>query len=244
MEAAQNDKSITVKEQLQALIKLQSVEDEITQRRGKINNLQQVMVEKEKELHQYSDNLSQNKQNLENSLKERHEAELTTKEKQEQVQKLGSQLFEVKTNEAYTALQSEIKQKKSENSILEERIIEMMLAEDDLKLQLKKAEQDLAEAQQKVNANQEDLKKQIAALEQEISGFEKDWEEASKKVQKDYLERYIALCKSKEGKALVKIENDICMGCRLAIRPQATIELKKFRSLLTCDNCGRILYVE
>ena len=55
-----------------------------------------------------------------------HKKELELKEKEETIQKYEGQLFQIKTNKEYTALQGEINNLKADNSILEEDIIKML----------------------------------------------------------------------------------------------------------------------
>jgi predicted nucleic acid-binding Zn-ribbon protein len=95
-----------------------------------------------------------------------------------------------------------------------------------------------------IQADQSKIQAAITGIETEIQLIQAQWQEASKVVKAEYLDRYTRLRESKGGLAVAKIENDVCTGCRLSIRPQASIELRKYRTLLFCDNCARIMYVE
>lgn len=242
MDEVLSENAQKVKEQLNALIELQSWDDEINRRRSHIEQLDDEIQAEKQSLAGQRETLEVNKQELDHLLKNRREAEVTSKEKVEQAQKLGGQLFEIKTNEAYQTLQGEIRQKKQENTWLEERILEMMVAEDEVKSKISQAENALRQGEQEVAGTQAGYQKEIQSLETEITAFEQKWETAAQKVKPEYLNQYRRLLAAKGGRAMAKIENDICMGCRLSIRAQATIELKKYRTLLYCNNCARILY--
>ncbi|MCD4812248.1 hypothetical protein K8S19_00930 [bacterium] len=244
MDETMSESTQTIKIQLHALMQLQEVDDKLNQRRAQIKAIDVKIKDEDKTLTHQSFLLDERKQEIETITKDRREAEVTVKQKQEESQKLGGQLFDVKTNEAYSTLQKEISQKKQDAGLLEERIIEMMVAEDEMKLKLKEAEEALKEGEEQVAAKQAEQHKGIKDLESEIESFKTQWESVATKVQPDYLDLYKRLLKNKAGSAMAKIENDICTGCRLAIRPQASIELRKYRSLLFCDNCARILYVD
>lgn len=244
MEDILSEKAQLVKSQLEALVILQGLDDEMNQRRAEIARIQGQIAAEQKKIEQEHLSVRERKQETEHLLKERHQAELDSKEKQALIQKLGNQLFEVKTNEAYSTLQNEIRQHKQENSLLEERILEIMLAEDELKVKISATEASLKEAEKNSGDTQAKYQQEIKNLETAITGFQREWSAAALKIKPEFLEQYQRLLKAKAGKALAKIENDICTGCRLAIRPQASIELRKYRGLLTCDNCARILYVE
>lgn len=244
MEDILSEKAQLVKSQLEALRVLQGLDDEMNQRRAEIARIQEQIASEKKKIEREHQSLKQRKEETEHLLKERRQAEVDAKEQQALIQKLGNQLFEVKTNEAYSTLQNEIRQHKQENSLLEERILEIMLAEDELKVKISETEAGLREAEKHSGDTQSQCQQEIKNLEAAIAGFQREWSAAALKIKPEYLENYQRLLKAKGGKALAKIENDICMGCRLSIRPQASIELRKYRGLLTCDNCARILYVE
>ncbi|MFN7140460.1 MAG: zinc ribbon domain-containing protein, partial [Limisphaerales bacterium] len=54
--------------------------------------------------------------------------------------------------------------------------------------------------------------------------------------------RYERLLKTKGGNAVVGIQHGVCGGCRLKFPHQIVLSCKKGEELVTCPNCGRILY--
>jgi len=243
------DQSLTpnaqmIKTQLETLVRLQGLDNEINQRRQQIQSLQSEVGRIEQSAGSLSQSLDEHKHKMEQLVKDRRDAERTIKERQEQVSKLSGQMFDVKTNDAYNALQSEVRQKKQENSLLEERVLEMMMAEDEMKAEQEKLAAALKQEHAKVGELQTTHRQELARLESDIAGVHAQWEIDSKDVSAELLDRYQRLRDAKGGVAIAKIENGICTGCRLTIRAQAAIELKKYRSLLTCDNCARILYAD
>jgi len=244
MDEVLSEKSQHIREQIESLLKLQGLDDEINRRSRQIEEVNQKIKAENEAVLGFQESHQQAGRDVENYVKERRDAEVSAKDKQAQVQKLGGQLFEVKTNEAYNALQTEIRQHKQENSLLEERILEIMMAEDELKTKEKEIEDQLKQAQQHIAQVQTGLKTEITSLEGEIQNFQKEWDRAAEAVKASNLSLYQRLRAAKGGRAMAKIENDVCLGCRLSIRPQATIELKKYRSILFCDNCARILYAD
>ncbi len=233
-----------MREQIKAMIFLQTIDNDINGVQAQIDALAHKTHTEEEHVNEAQAALDKVKLEMDKLLKDKREAETTSKQLQEQASKLKGQLFDVKTNEALRALQSEIAQKNEENSALEERIIEMMMAEDELKVDLKKAEADLKAAQQALTAAQQVSAQEVQGLETKKSEFQSQWETASAKLNHHLLERYVKLKEARGGNAMAKVENDVCTGCRMAIPPQMFIELKKYRELHTCSNCARFLYVE
>lgn len=244
MESSLNENAQQIKSQLEALFKLQNLDLEILKRRHEIAQHHQQEAAQNAQLNGWKRALEESKHSLDQLLKDRRQSELAAKEKLEANKKLSGQLYEVKTNDAYNALQHEIAQKKQEQGLLEERILEMMMAEDEAHRRSQEAENKLKAEERTVAANQGTLKQAIAQLEQEIAGLTTEWKAAATAVNPNYLDLYQRLRDAKSGIALAKIENNICSGCRLTIRAQALIDLRKYRALLFCDNCARILYAD
>lgn len=77
-----------------------------------------------------------------------------------------------------------------------------------------------------------------------ITGYEElkqAREETAEKISKPNLSRYERL-RSKLKRAIVPVKNDICLGCFLR-QPTSTGKQGRERSeILTCENCGRMLY--
>jgi predicted nucleic acid-binding Zn-ribbon protein len=239
-----NTNAANVRTQLENLVRLQDLDMEMLQRRNQIKTLEADIQQAENGVAEQRQALEQHNKEMEKLLKDRREAERTVKERQEQVSKLQGQKFDVKTNEAYNTIESEIKTKKQEIGMLEERVLEMMMSEDELKKIVAGSQVAVKIGEGKIQSDQAKIRENMAGFEVEIQKLQAEWQEAAKVVQAEYLDRYIRLREAKGGMAIARIENDVCMGCRLSIRPQASIELRKYRTLLFCDNCARILYVE
>lgn len=244
MESSQAQHEQSIKSQLEQLARLQALDLEMLERRRHIEGARKKMESEQSALSKAQSGVQHLRESLDKLLKDRRAAELSVKEKAEQIEKLGGQLYSVKTNDAYHALQSEIKQKKNENSSLEERVLEMMVGEDEMRAEILQAEKALNAEAGLARAGKAEEESHIQTLEKEIAEVKGRWDELARGVSPENLERYQRLRDAKGGLAVAKIENDICTGCRLTIRPQATIELKKYRALLTCDNCARILYAD
>ena len=96
--------------------------------------------------------------------------------------------------------------------------------------------QAIAAEQMKALADREvRLKKQLADLEQ-------GYAELEAAVEPDTLSRYLRLRKTKGGIAVVGIAHGVCGGCHMKL-PQQVINLCRAQAnVVTCSNCGRIVY--
>ncbi len=84
--------------------------------------------------------------------------------------------------------------------------------------------------------------------EEEV-GFEfddlKQLEEARARIVselKDHINRKYTRLTNRYGNAVVPIVNNICQGCYLVLPTQMISVEEKNETVVTCPNCGRILY--
>ncbi len=54
--------------------------------------------------------------------------------------------------------------------------------------------------------------------------------------------RYERLFKSKGDNVVVGVEHSVCGGCHMKLPPQIIASCRGQAELVTCPNCGRILY--
>ena len=46
----------------------------------------------------------------------------------------------------------------------------------------------------------------------------------------------------RDGIAVAEARNRSCSACFMSLRPQVMTEIRRGAEVITCDNCGRILY--
>jgi predicted nucleic acid-binding Zn-ribbon protein len=49
---------------------------------------------------------------------------------------------------------------------------------------------------------------------------------------------------SKGGIAMAEARGESCSGCYMSIPPQVFVNVKKNESIISCPQCGRLLYVK
>ncbi len=162
--------------------------------------------------------------------------------KREQVARYKTQQLETRKNEEYAALIHEIEVATKVIAEIEERQLILMesieaLAHDletaqaahDIELKrIEKILSTLDGRRENLLQRQEELKQQRPHL---IEGIDKD-----------FLERYERLFKSKEGSAIVPIEHSTCMGCHMKVTTQTVLAARAEKEIISCPQCGRILY--
>ncbi|TSA54901.1 MAG: hypothetical protein D4R38_01580 [Dehalococcoidia bacterium] len=86
-----------------------------------------------------------------------------------------------------------------------------------------------------------ELKVLVDVAKKELVELEKKRGELLASIDKDALAAYEGV-KGRKGQAVVKVEQGRCLGCRVAL---SVSELQRARgnAIVTCGNCGRILYL-
>ena len=64
------------------------------------------------------------------------------------------------------------------------------------------------------------------------------------RLDEDVLNRFERLFKSKGDAAIVALRHEVCTGCHMKITPQTAHRVKSGREIVSCEQCGRILFWE
>ena len=170
------------------------------------------------------------------------EMELQTREGQ--VKKLQGQLFQVKTNKEYTAMQREIESLKADNSVLEEDILTLFDAIDQAAKQRQREHALLAEEQQRLQAERARIEQELAAIGEQVAILERERHGMVSTIDPQSLVVYERILDMREGVALVPLMDESCGGCHRRLPPQVVNEVFLKARLVTCESCNRILYCD
>jgi len=154
--------------------------------------------------------------------------------------RLESQQFQVKTNDAYTALLHEIESAQRTISECETRLLEGMDAIESARAVCASAEVAGREAVLHVEADG----RALDAREQQLDAELVRLRAARLRVVADSDPKLIELYEriaTRRRPAAVRIRGTLCLGCRVDIPPQQCIEIQRATRVITCGNCQRIL---
>jgi len=127
---------------------------------------------------------------------------------------------------------------------VEDQLLEFMVAMDDLEPLVDVAKKALSRLEEARPAQELGWRETSARLTDELAVMALEREEVLSFVAANLLPMYELLRKTKGGRAVARVERDLCAGCRLSL---PTGDVQKARASLgtvLCSSCGRILYVE
>jgi len=229
---------------IQRLIELQAADLRLAELRAKLNALPEQLAAVEKTMTAGKQQLAAAKEALTTSLKDRKTYEIDVDTWKEKARKYRQQSGEVKTNEAYKALQHEIENAEKEAAQAEDRLIERMVAGEQFERDVKAAELALVDIERAAAADRQKLSAEQAALRQDAAAREAERQTLVAAVPEDLLASYEAIARRRHGVALAEVRGDSCGMCGMMVRPHVVQELRRAESteMFQCETCTRILY--
>ena len=173
---------------------------------------------------------------------ERKRLELEIEAKKTQIEKYANQQLQTRKNEEYKALAHEIEMAKEAIFKIEDQEIVLMEKAEAAQKEVARATVDAAAAKKLLesqigllNQREENLKKELAELQQGRAEMAAAVEEGARS-------RYERLFKSKGENVVVGVDHSVCGGCHMKLPAQVIASCRGQAELVTCPNCGRILY--
>jgi len=141
-------------------------------------------------------------------------------------------------------LQQEVQRLRAQQSRQEETVLELIDVAEALQEEaqrrltaLKQAEEDWEQESAALIARHDQLQARQQELENKRGELTKVFDET-------LLARYTALKRSKQGRAVSRVEQNSCQWCRVILTASELQRVRISPELQTCMNCGRILYYD
>jgi predicted nucleic acid-binding Zn-ribbon protein len=99
-----------------------------------------------------------------------------------------------------------------------------------------------AAAKDSVARQTADLDEKSKALDSQLKALTTERSELAGKIDEDLLGRFERLFKSKGDAAVVAIEHGVCTGCHMKVTTATASQVRAGKEMVSCENCGRILY--
>ena len=182
------------------------------------------------------------KQDCKRQETDRKKLEVDVLAKQELVRKYKNQLLEIKNNDQFHALQHEITAAEGDIRKIEDVELEIMEKLERAQAALKQAEARAKEVNQQVQMQVQELKQKASAIEKQLGELQVERARLAGETEEDVLTRYEKISRSKQGQAIARVSHGLCTGCHLKLTAQEIHHAQHGQEMVTCTNCGRILY--
>ena len=172
----------------------------------------------------------------------RKDLELEVEAKKQLIERYANQQLQTRKNEEYRALAHEIEQCKEAIFKIENQEIEFMEQTEAAQKEVAALTKVLNEAKVLADDLIAKLGTREQALQKELGELEANRQELSAAVEANTRARYERLSRSKGDNAVVGVQHGVCGGCHMRLPPQVLVTCQAQQELVTCINCGRILY--
>lgn len=186
--------------------------------------------------------LEQAKTKLKQIESDRKALELEVETKKQLITKYANQQLQTRKNEEYRALAHEIETCKADIFAIEDREISLMEQAEAVQKEMAQATQASTQAKKSMEEQLTQLAAREQNLKRELAEFETNREELAAAVDQSARGRYERLIKNKGENVVVGVQHGVCGGCHMRLPPQLIVQCQAQQELVTCSNCGRILY--
>jgi len=232
-----------VKAELQKLIALQNLDTTIR----KLEKDQEAIPERRAEIEREFDQRAFEIRALENRRDEakhsRARLENEVVEQKGRAERAERNLMSSKKQDEYTAAIREADAARKQISALETQILEQMEQLDQTQTALNERADEITSLNSDREARLKAFDEETGTIGARLEAARKEREEVFAGLPKPMSSLYSRIrARIRDGVAVAEARNRSCTACFMSLRPQVMAEIRRGEDILTCDNCGRILY--
>jgi uncharacterized protein len=231
-----------VQAELEQLLVLQDRQQKIKQIQTEIRNLPLQRQNLEAQLAASAAALGAVKHKAQHLEMDRKTLELDAGTRRESINRLKTQQYETRKNDEFRAMANEIERYEKEIQSIEDQELELMDQAEKLKTEASAEEKKSTSARESIGRQMTDLDQRATALNTRLKELTLERNELAVKIDEDLLSRFERLFASKGDAAIVALEHEVCTGCHMKLTTQTAHRVRNGKEIVSCEQCGRILY--
>jgi uncharacterized protein len=229
---------------LKKLVAIQAVDIRIRDLERDRRQIPARMNEIDSSLNKLRSEIGEQKNLLQEAEMARQMGESDLKSEKEKVKKWDVRLNDIKSNRDYQALSREIEAARKANLGLEDEILRRMQEIEDIRKNIAQKEEELSGVEKGLLAERSELERKLSIINASMDKEESIRNEAKRDADPEWFNQYEAVRKRRDGVAVVPVLNEHCWGCHMGIPPQLYNLVLRGEEIKTCPFCTRILYFE
>jgi predicted nucleic acid-binding Zn-ribbon protein len=231
-----------VQAELEQLLVLQDRQQKIKQIQTEIKSLPLQRQHLEEQLASSAAAVAALKHKAQHLEMDRKTLELDAGTRRESINRLKTQQYETRKNDEFRAMANEIERYEKEIQSIEDKELELMDQAEKMKTEAGAEEKKSSTARESVGRQMTDLEQKATALSVRLNELTAERNELATKIEEDLLGRFERLFASKGDAAVVALEHEVCTGCHMKLTTQTAHRVKNGKEIVSCEQCGRILY--
>jgi len=124
----------------------------------------------------------------------------------------------------------------------EEGLLTLMVGIEEAEKTLTKGQKVLGTLEAQADRQTTELAEEESSLVSQLKVLTSERDSNANQIDSKLVYRYETLRKSKNGRAIAKVEREMCQGCRIKLTTSELQRIQMATDLIQCDSCHRILY--
>lgn len=226
------------------MLDLQGVDLRLTEVRNRLGTFPKKITEIDARVDAAKADLEKSKAAQVATIRDRKKYELDVEQWKERVRKYRDQTSQIKTNEAYRALQHEVELAEGEIAKAEDRLLEQMVASEEYDRRVKASGALLKEVEAVAAKQRAQIDAEKAQTEKELATLEGERNQVKSAIPENLMDHYERIARKHHHLVLAEVRDEKCSACGMRIRPHVFQEMRRAGSeeMFHCETCTRILY--
>ena len=229
---------------LKQLIELQRIDSRLLSIAELRGDLPVKVEELTDELSQIKKDFDKNEERVVNIATDIKKESNTIEDSTGKLEKLKNQLYLVKSNKEYDALNFEIDHLKESISKSEMIILELEEEKENINKSSESQKNEIDDATKMLDEKNTELQSTMSKTEQEESNLNKNRITVVDKIEERFVSTYDRLRKTKDGLGVMNILSNACGACYTQLPRQTVIEVKESIEIISCPNCSTYLFFD
>lgn len=232
-----------MKAELEKLIALQNLDTTIRRLEKELEAIPQRRAEIEGEFDQRAFEIRALESRRDEAKHTRARLENEAVEQRGRAERAERNLMSSKKQDEYTAAIREADAARKQISTLETQILEQMETLEQAEAALKERADEIASLNSDREARLKAFDEITQQQSQQLIAARAERDQVFANLPKPMSAMYSRIsARIRDGVAVAEARNRSCSACFMALRPQVMAEIRRGEEIITCDNCGRILF--
>ena len=228
--------------QLRQLYELQQIELDIEQKQGRLGQIQIQLGDREA-VTQAEASLEQERENLARLNQEQRAAEWQVEDVATKAKTIEDKLYsgQVRNPKELLGMQKDLETVKAKQHQLEDKVLDIMSQAEESASRIASRDGELARETHLWQESQGRLKAEQSELELALADLEERRSRLRYQINSAHLSLYDRLRPDKLGQAVARVEQGMCLGCRISLPMSIVQRVRLGDEIVQCSSCNRIL---